>query len=338
MAIEYVVRSGAITGFYAEAGDQAAALLQEAGIDPALLEQSDSRIAITQLHDLLAIAADRLNCTDFGLRVASHQGIQMLGLLGQVLSSSPTLQEAMTTAQRYMSLHTTADHWQAQRFSGQVQVIRIEHGPPSSNAQQFREMAIGAFIQFARLFSGQSQRPLRVTFAHSQISPLKRYLQYFGCDVLFDQEHDSLIYPESFFLQPTPVHPDAAAEASRYLAAARERVQENLELQLRTLISDSMGLHEPTLEHIAELLDMHPRSLQRKLQAENLVFRELVQDVRITFACWHLKASRFDITSLSDMLGYSDLSSFSRAFKRRLGVSPARWRQQIRQSAAANPH
>ncbi|MEL0169405.1 MAG: AraC family transcriptional regulator [Pseudomonadaceae bacterium] len=329
MTIEYVVRSGAITGFMAEAGDAAQTLLREAGLPPALLEQADSRVEISRLHQLLANAAAQLERPDFGLCVASHQGIEMLGLLGQVLSSSETLQDAMTTAQRYMSLHSTADHWYAQRYSGVVQIIRIEHSAADAQAQQFREMAVGAFHQFAQLISGQPQRPLRVTFAHSRISPLKRYLQYFGCDVLFDQEHDSLTYPDSFFTQPLPRQHAAEAEAQRYLAAARERVEDNLELQLRTLISDCMGLHEPSIDNIAALLNLHPRSLQRKLKAESLVFRDLVQDVRITFACWHLQASRFDITSLSDMLGYSDLSSFSRAFKRRMGVSPAAWRKRI---------
>lgn len=108
MAIRYVVRSAAISGFLVEAGDAADAVLREAGIDPGQLELADTPIDIAQLQRLLAVAAERLQRPDFGLRVAQHQGLEMLGLLGHVLRGASTLQEVCSIGQRYMSLHSTA--------------------------------------------------------------------------------------------------------------------------------------------------------------------------------------------------------------------------------------
>lgn len=339
MAIRYAVRSAAISGFLVEAGDAANAILREAGIDPSQLDLADTPIEIAQLQRLLAVAAERLDRPDFGLRVAQHQGLEMLGLLGNVLSGASTLQELCSIGQRYMSLHSTAEHWQLQTFAGQVHVIRAEHGDPNPLAQQYHEMAIAVFHRVARQLSGQHQRPLRVAFAHSQVGPLKHYLQYFGCDVLFDQEHDCLVYPESAFYAPLPQKDQyQSKEAEDYLASASAQLEDNLELQIRNMITELIGLQDISIERVAALLNLHPRSLQRRLKEQNLEFRDLVQDVRIKLACWHLQASRCDITRLSDMLGYSDLSSFSRAFRRRIGVSPAQWRQQIRQSPAASQH
>jgi AraC-like DNA-binding protein len=335
VTIRYVVRSAAISGFRTEAGAAADLLLRKAGINPALLDSEDHQVEIEQLQHLLAIAAEHLQRPDFGMRVAQHQGIDMLGLLGKVLSNATTLQEAFGIAQRYMSLHSSAEHWQLQTFAGQVHIIRTEHNNPSPHARQYHEMSVAAFLRVARLLLGHAQRPLRVTFAHSRIGALRQYLNHFGCEVLFDQEHDSLVFPEAMFSAVfNSTRSDDGKESEQYLANARERLQTSLELQIRNLITEQPGLQHISIDTIAAQLGLHPRSLQRRLQEEQIRFRDLVQDARIRMACWHLQASRCDVTSLSDRLGYSDLSSFSRAFKRRIGVSPAKWRKQFRQAAA----
>ena len=335
MALRYVVRSAAISGFQAEAGDAATAIMHEAGIQPEQLELADLPLDVNQLQRLLAIASLRLQRPDLGLSLARHQDLDMLGLLGKVLRSASTLQEAFTIAQRYMSLHSNAEHWQLQSFAGQIHIIRVEHGTPPPEAKQYHEMSLAVFHRLAQLICGQPLRPLRATFAHSQVGSLKHYAQHLNCDVLFDQEHDSLVYPQSIFHQPIPKALQQAGN-HHYQQSASEQLEDNIELQVRNTISELIGLGNVHIEQVATLLNLSPRALQRRLKAQNLEFRELVQDVRITFACWHLQASRCDITNLSDMLGYSDLSSFSRAFRRRMGLSPARWRQRVKSDTSAS--
>ena len=337
MTLRYVVRSAAISGFRTEAGSAAEALLQETGITPQQLDAADLPVDVTQLQRLLALASVRLARPDLGISLARHQGLDMLGLLGNVLASARTLQEAFGIAQRYMSLHSNAEHWQLQTFAGQVHIIRAEHGTTNPQAQQYHEMSLAVFHRLTQLISGRPQRPVRVTFAHSQVGPLRQYTSHFGCDVWFDQEHDSLVYPEALFSQPVSQQvTDPGGTEQDYLRSASEQLEDNLELQVRNLITELIGLGEVTLEQVAALLELHPRNLQRRLKAEQLEFRDLVQDVRITLACWHLQASRCGITTLSDMLGYGDLSSFSRAFKRRMGVSPAQWRQRFKAARNSN--
>ena len=336
MAARYVVRSASINGFFAEVGEHAEPILREVGVDPDQLSVADNPIEIGQLHQMLALAAGRLNRPDLGMRLAQHQSVGDLGLLGKVLSCAATLREAFAIAQRYMSLHSSAEHWQLHQFAGRVQVARVELGQSDHQAQQYHEMALAVFHRMSCLLSGEQLRPLRVTFAHSQVGPMKLYQQHFGCEVLFDQEHDSLSYPAAVFRRPLPVLAHRhKVERAGYIQAARDQLEENLELNIRNLITELLGLKEISVNSIAALLNLHPRSLQRRLKQEHLVFRDLLQDVRVNLACWHLQASRCDITSLSDMLGYSDLSSFSRAFRRRMGVSPAQWRQRVKVDAVA---
>ena len=75
---------------------------------------------------------------------------------------------------------------------------------------------------------------------------------------------------------------------------------------------------------------MHPKTLQRKLNDHGATFRELKVEVRLDMAERYLKDSEIAITTIADILGFSELSSFSHAFKTRHRISPAAWRHKAR--------
>ena len=75
------------------------------------------------------------------------------------------------------------------------------------------------------------------------------------------------------------------------------------------------------------MLSLAPRTLQRRLQSRGTSFSKLLEDVRIETARRHLANSQLSLTQLAAILGYSDLSAFSRAFRRRIGKSPQQWQK-----------
>ncbi|GIZ11753.1 AraC family transcriptional regulator [Pseudomonas sp. NCCP-436] len=331
MSIRYEVRSAALTGLpeeIARLGGDLTALLERVGLDPTALADGDRMIRIEQLIRLLAEAASCLDCADLGLRVASHQNLEMLGLLGRLLVRETDLQSAFTAAQRYLALHNKAEHWRLVPLNGQVQILRIEHFFALEGAQYYREMAIAAYARMVQSMGGGDLRPLRVTFSHSPVAARASYRQYLGCEVYFDQEHDGLIY-DARVLQ-RPVLSMAKAQTQRldgYLKSLLESLQQNLELQVRSLIAQTLGVRQHSLEHIAKLLDLHPRTLQRRLLEEGLCFRQLVHQVKMDHAGWYVQASNMPLTLLADVLGYADQAAFSRAFRNHFGQSPSAWRQ-----------
>lgn len=333
MTLRYELRSASLIGFEDEVvslGGDLPRLLSDAGVTLAQLRDADCLIASQQVIELLANGAERLRCLDLGMRVASHQGIAMLGLLGTLLCAQPNLQAAFACAQRYMALHNKAEHWRLQQHGGQVYLRRIEHFYGAENAQQYREMAMAACARLAReICGGGDMWPLRVEFSHSPLAPGKTYRQHFGCEVLFNQEHDCLVYAAGVMARPVkPLSSQAQARIDGYLRDLLASLQDSLEMQVRTLITQTLGVHQHSLEHIAQLLQLHPRTLQRRLLAEQLSFKQLVQEVKMQLASWHLHASAIDLTRLADALGYNDLAAFSRAFKNHHGLAPSRWREQ----------
>ncbi|MGY4535443.1 AraC-like DNA-binding protein [Pseudomonas sp. TE3786] len=335
MTIVYELRSASLIGFEEQVtalGGNLAGLLADAGMTLAQLRDPDCLIASQQVIQLLANAAQRLNCPDLGMRVASHQGIEMLGLLGALLCAEANLQAAFEAAQRYMALHNKAEHWRLQQHGGRVYVQRIEHFYGAEHAQQYREMAVAACARLAREICGAGDVwPLRVEFSHSALASEKTYRQHFGCEVLFNQEHDCLVFAANVMTRPVkPLSRQTQARIDSYLRERLASLHDSLEMQVRTLITQTLGLHLHSLEHIAGLLGLHPRTLQRRLLAEQLSFKQLVLEVKMQLASWHLHASAMDLTRLADALGYNDLAAFSRAFKNHHGVAPSRWREQHR--------
>jgi AraC-like DNA-binding protein len=335
MTIVYEIRSASLIGFEAEVtrlGGDLAALLADAGTTLTQLRDADFLLASHQVIQLLASGSERLNCPDLGMRVAGHQGIEMLGLLGNLLCAEPNLQAAFEAAQRYMALHNKAEHWRLQRHGDRVYVQRIEHFYGAEQAQQYREMAVTACARLAReICANPDVRPLRVEFSHSPLASEKIYRQHFGCEVLFNQEHDCLIFADSVMTLPVkPLSSQAQARIDGYLRELLASLHDSLEMQVRTLITQTLGLHLHSLDHIAALLGLHPRTLQRRLLAENLSFKQLVLEVKMQLASWHLHASAMDLTRLADALGYNDLAAFSRAFKNHHGMAPSQWREQHR--------
>lgn len=330
MAMQYEIRSGALTGFVAllaSLGGDADALLAGVELDREVLLNPDRLISTAQLVRLLDESARQLQCADFGLRLAGYQGIEMLGVLGKVLVSAPTLEYAFNAAQRFMALHNKAEHWRIQVESGLLYVHRVEHFFALDNTEQYREMAVGACYRLMRAFGGADIRPRRVEFSHRAQAPLKRYYQFFGCEVLFNQEFDRLVLDPAI-LQRAVLPPDGqmAAKIDDYLRKLLSQCEQSLELQVRSLVSQTLGMQQHSLEHVAGLLGLHPRTLQRRLLAQNLQFKQLVQDVKMQTASWHLAASVLDITQLADMLGYSDVAAFSKAFRSSQGMPPSQWR------------
>jgi AraC-like DNA-binding protein len=86
----------------------------------------------------------------------------------------------------------------------------------------------------------------------------------------------------------------------------------------------------PAIEEVARLLCVSVRSLQRRLNERGVSYSDLVERCRCRAACESLELSQDSIQDLSAKLGYSDASSFARAFRRWTGSAPRAWRNQSR--------
>jgi AraC-like DNA-binding protein len=97
--------------------------------------------------------------------------------------------------------------------------------------------------------------------------------------------------------------------------------------RVRNYIRRKIGSNLCNLESCAQFFDMHPRALQRALSERDVSFKQLLLELRMEVAEHYLQSSTLALSDLTEMLGYRNLSAFSRAFKNSHGESPEQWRK-----------
>jgi AraC-like DNA-binding protein len=103
--------------------------------------------------------------------------------------------------------------------------------------------------------------------------------------------------------------------------------EDELLASIRKTIAELMKDGSPDIGRVAKRLALSPRTLQRRLKDIGLEFKALVDDTRRRFAVEYLKDSENTLTEIAFLLGYSEVSAFSRAFKRWTGITPVGYRR-----------
>jgi AraC-like DNA-binding protein len=134
---------------------------------------------------------------------------------------------------------------------------------------------------------------------------------------------------------PAEVLDRPLSSANRELALAHDRVlgefvaklqRDDIVSRTKSAISDWLPSGDFSSEAVARALHMSPRSLQRKLAAQGTTFRKLLQAVREELAQSYLADGSLTLLEISYLLGFSEQSAFSRAFKRWTGSTPQDFR------------
>jgi AraC-like DNA-binding protein len=82
----------------------------------------------------------------------------------------------------------------------------------------------------------------------------------------------------------------------------------------------------PVIDEVAQLLQVSPRTLQRLLNEKGCSYSGLVERCRCRAACESLRLTQDPVRDIAALLGYRDVSSFSRAFRRWTGTTPRAYR------------
>ena len=214
------------------------------------------------------------------------------------------------------------------------------HHKLSEYDQFFDEDTAGIFLAHFRMLS---RSELRLATAHTvRARPedpawraeIERYL---GCVPVYGARHTRITFSHEDWARPlVGANPRLRATLEAHaLELAREASQaQGFGAKVRTVIAQNLREGEPRIGDVARRLGMTARTLQRRLQDEQLGFTALVDAARLDLARRYLADESLSISEVSFALGYSEPSAFTRAFKRWSGSAPAEYRESSRQVAA----
>ncbi len=305
-------------------GGDPTALMRAVGIEDPEGRQASYRQAI----DLLGLAARELECADLGLRLASVQlGGGVFGPLGLAMKNSPTFGDAIAYVREHTYAHSLAARiWQERRgdmlFVGHD--VLIDH--PSDRPQAMEHILLSGHLSAMEITGGHA-RARRVHFRHQRISSPAVYRRYFGCEVRFGQDEDGVLFAERD-LAARIVDPDAEAyaAATAFIDAAFTRHHPPVHAQARGVLMRLLADGDSSNGRVAGELNMHLRTLHRRLRAEGTSFQKLKDEVRRDALLYYVQQTRLDFARISERLGFAEQSVMTRSCHRWFGMSPTRLR------------
>jgi AraC-like DNA-binding protein len=320
------------------AGDQSM-LLRQVGIDPENFSEVRPGATYRQMVNLLELAAEELACPDFGMRLATLQSGRMYGPLGAVMRNSKTFGEALDYVSKHTYAHSLAARIWMERcpdenavFVGhEILLDRI----PNKNQVMEQIMLVGHLG--AMEITGGHARVRRVHFRHQPVSPLKVYRRYFGCEVRFGENEYGVVFSDRDLACPI-VDPDERAyqKVTAFIDAEFTQHKPPLHAQVRGVVMQLLGTEYCTNDHVAAELNVHPRTLHRRLRAEGTSFQKIKDEVRRDVMLYYLRQTDLDFAWISERLGFAEQSVMTRRCNRWFSVSPTKLRSGGSQPTVAN--
>ena len=319
----------------AQLGGDPKTLLQHVGIDPSSnLFGMELSIGYRQIVNLLEHAATELRCPDFGMRLATLQGGgRVFGAIGVVMKNSKTLGDALDYVTRHSYAHSLAARIRLERrhashngFVGHD--ILLDRLP--NRCQSIEQFLVLGNLNAIEITGGRA-RVRKVHFRHQPLSSLSTYRRYFGCDVLFDQQEDGVVFFEQDLLCPI-VNPDVQVYefVTSFINTKFTHVSPPMHAQVRGVILRFIGTEFCSNEQVAAELHLHPRTMHRRLKAEGKSFQEIKDGVRRDLALYYLPQTDLNLTYIAGKLGYAEHSVLTRNCIRWFSAPPSRLRSQMR--------
>jgi AraC-like DNA-binding protein len=170
------------------------------------------------------------------------------------------------------------------------------------------------------------RRPVEAWFSHPPLGPSGEYQQVLGCPVRFERESIGLRFDDATLDAPGRRHDHQLfvlleSYAGRLLAETPPTA--TFRQRVRRVVVQRLREGEPDIVGVAQSLATSERSLQRKLRAEGVSFRNVVDDARQELARLYLGDKTLSVTDVACLLGYSEVAAFTRAFKRWTGQAPS---------------
>lgn len=295
----------------------------------ALTSGASFEISAKQFNDLWQNVCHLSNDPLFGLHLGESLQLAALGAVGEIIKSSTTVGQGVEHAVALTPLITnlfgmTVEH-DEHAFTLRLHPDdRRRAASPFAFAQMAAFFLVFAVHELDGLVLARI-RPERVAipFSGDTSAELERVLRRSPTPsdddyaITFDRKYWEMpILTANYALQESLLQKVSATPPAR---AGRDSWQDKVQQYL--LKNAYLGI--VSLEEMAANFNVSPRSLQRKLKDEQVTYQELADDVRKSLALHYLETGGYYAKEISYMLGYNELSAFSRAFKRWTGTTPA---------------
>lgn len=315
------------------------ALLEEAGLRTPQRHDPNGWLSVARCASLVESVSVAANDATVGISYAEHVPWRDVGIPAYIALNSPTLGSALANACRYFALGSTGASARLESEGNDAQLTYGMHDPAVARHPQNTLWVFALFTRLCRESSGRrSWAPREIQFKHSRPSSMAGYHAFFRCPLVFDQPYDAMILGADdlrirFVHADTTLLPILVQSADAALPTMDG--EDDVDYQVRRVVAASLRSGDVSIDDIAMRLGTSARTIQRRLKDRGQSFKNLVAETRFAVSRSYLENSTMSLTDAALLLGYSDLSAFSRAFRRWTGISALEFRRRAAASKAS---
>ena len=336
-----LIRASLLSGYVElvdELGGDPAKLLRALKIPRRAFTDSEQLLDQKAACELLERSAEKFDCPDFGMRLTARQDISAAGPLAVVIRNCATLGDAFTDIARYLIVLGSAPRLtvhQRQQSNDYLMSTELWVQNPTAFPQTM-ELFVSAMHQIMSVLSRGRAHPKAVFFQHAAISKQAMYRRVFAAPVTFSHPFAGLVISSSNWVHRIAGGNSQVHQIARAYLDLQSKFQANLTSQVSRLASTLLATGKCKRAEVADLLNVHPRTLIRRLSEEGVTFEAIVERERASFAQRLLRQQDLPLGQIAALLGYSEQSSFTRSYRRWFDESPSSTRRRQRAVAGHN--
>lgn len=332
----------AMLGGFAEllkaAGGDAAKFASRVGIPERALVDPDMVISWTAVGELMEIAAEELERPSLGLEWLSAAPAPLLnfGAIALIARFTNTIGEWCCHSRDYWHWHTNASYAELlDPEDSDLLTLRVFFSELVPQSRHQIEYILGGVCVLLNTLTATADDGIAmIRFQHEKPEHTELHGVIFPCPVEFGCDHNELIYHRRLHDHAIDVPAEAAESWLTHYVKARTwtipdydgTTRANVEIAIPSLIGTSFC----TQPHIAKLLSIGSKTLQRQLARENARFVDLLDKTRERMARQFLAESEIPVASVAGLLGYTNTPPFTAAVHRWTGMSPRQFRERSR--------
>jgi AraC-like DNA-binding protein len=304
-----------------------------AGISPEMAGSPTLQLSLTSYCRLFEESARITRNDNFGLWFGNSFDPRDLGLWGYASLSAPTLGAALETLVDLFPLHQQSSSMALKSSSDGF--VRLEYridAPQIVERRQDAELSLGMFLNLIREAMGQSWAPEEVHFEHPKPEAWREHERAFAAPAFFSQPTNAIVFRPQALKHTMPAADPRLMSAMKLCLerlSERQNVRFSITDRVRSAVRARLPEGFPQIEAIAAELRLPLGAVQRELHYDGLSYSTLVENTRRDLALSYVRQRQLSFSEIAFLVGYSELSAFSRAVRRWTGLSPRALRAEV---------
>lgn len=247
----------------------------------------------------------------------------------ELLLHAPSVEVALQIALHFRNVYSEVTYWDCSITNGFAILQRFSFAPLQVNDREHCLYTVAMFFLMLKSLLNGSDKIESIYLIQSKEKNNQELEKFFNCPIRYNQDFDGIIITEEYLYKPKKgFDPEKYNWLLKKITYQKVVFPQNQQFSsiVKSLISQTLCTGLCSLNDIANHLGIHPKALQKMLSQEELTFKLVLADVRMNLAKRLLAQKDVSLIQISTMLGYSEPSAFSRAFRAMNNCSPRTWR------------